>query len=94
MNELHIHEVLRMMLETQKTYENKNEFIKDITEKFGSDVRFHACSDSDMNADQAFDFLIRKGKISVNNQQSIDIDPNMTMCDDDHDHDHEHHHEH
>ncbi len=93
MKELHIHEVLRMMIEKQKTYVDKADFIKDINNEFGTDVCFHACSDGGMDADQAFDFLIRRGKISLNNQDNVAIDPGMTMCDEnaDHDHDHDHH---
>ncbi len=95
MNELHIHEVLRMMVAQEKTYNNKAEFIKDINEQFGEDVSFHACSSSGMDADAAFDFLIRKGKISVNAEENVGIDPEMTMCDEHpHDHPHNHSHEH
>ncbi len=94
MKDLHIHEVLRMMIETQKTYSGKKDFVKDITETFGADVQFHACSDSNMNIEEAYDFLIRKGKISINEEKNIAIDPEMTMCDDDHPHDHDHHHHH
>ncbi|PIF06143.1 MAG: metal-binding protein [Draconibacterium sp.] len=92
MNELHIHEVLHMMQQTQKTYSGKADFVKDISEKFGSDAHFFACSAGGMNADEAFEFLIRKGKISLNSKQLVDIDPNMTLCDDDHNHNHDHHH--
>lgn len=89
MNELHIHEVLRMMIETQKTYTDKADFVKDISQKFGSDVRFHACSDSGMDIETAYDFLISRGKISVNEQQTaVGIDPNMSMCDEDDPHHH------
>ncbi len=96
MNELHIHEVLQMMQRTQKTYSDKADFVKDINEKFGENARFFACSENGMNADEAFHFLIRKGKISLGSKQLIELDPNMTMCDDhhDHDHDHDHHHHH
>ncbi len=98
MKELHIHDVLRMMIETQKTYDGKADFIEDINERFGEGVRFHACSDGGMDADAAYDFLIRRGKISVNPHQNVGIDPNMTMCDEnaphDHHHDHDHHHHH
>ncbi len=86
MNELHIHEVLNMMIETQKTYNDRAEFVKDITERFGADARFYACSSSDMNANEAFDFLIGKGKIVLDDKQAVNLNPNMTMCDDDHHH--------
>ncbi len=89
MNQLHIHEVLRMMQETQKSYLNKTDFMADIQQRFGAETHFYACSDSDMDASAAFDFLIRKGKIGINPQEAIAIDPQMTLCDDEHPHEHE-----
>lgn len=88
MNELHIHEVLRMMIETGKTYTNRADFVQDITAKFGKHISFYACSGSNMDANEAFDFLIRKGKIRMNDEQGVAIDPDMTMCDDDRKHEH------
>ncbi len=92
MNQLHIHEVLQMMLQTNKKYNDKLDFVKDINQKFGFDVRFFACSENGMNADAAFDFLIRKGKINLDTEKSISLSPDMTMCDDDKHHDHKHDH--
>ncbi len=89
MKELHIHEILRMMIETQKTYKDKADFVKDIKEKLGADVRFHACSDSNMDAELAFDFLVRKGKIGINNEKTVGLEPDMHMCDDDKPHEHD-----
>ncbi len=86
MKELHIHEVLRMMVETSKTYSNKEEFVKDITEIYGAETQFFACSNSGMDANTAFDFLVSKGKINLNSQNNIGIASDMTMCDDEHHH--------
>lgn len=91
MNEVHIHEVLRMMLDKQKNYANKAAFVKDITDIFGSDVRFFACSSSGMNADAAFDFLLKREKINLNTENKVGINPTMTMCDEDKGHHHHHH---
>lgn len=82
MNELHIHEILHMMVDNQKTYMGEADFVKDIEEKYGADTRFYACSGTNMNAQEAFYFLLQRNKISLNTQQSVAIDPNMTMCDD------------
>ncbi len=81
MNKLHIHEVLRMMISTQKTYSGKADFIQDITAQFGTDVEFHACSASGMNIEEAYDFLLQRGKISLHAEEAVGIAPNMTMCD-------------
>lgn len=91
MNSRHIHDVLRMIIQTQRTYQNKEEFTRHVADIFGPDVRFHACSSDNMDIDMAFDFLIAKQKIRVDDQQIIGLDPSMTMCDDDN-HNHEHHH--
>jgi len=81
MNELHIHDVLRMMQDTQKTYNSREAFVEDIKEQFGSDVRFNACSSTNMDANEAFDFLIMKNKISIDTSENVSLDPNMKMCD-------------
>lgn len=92
MNEVHIHEVLRMMIDKQKNYTGKTDFVKDITEIFGSDTRFFACSGSGMDANAAFDFLLKREKINLNTENKISINPTMTMCDEDKPHHHHHHH--
>lgn len=70
-----------MIIETGRVYADKKDFVKDIVEKFGAETRFFACSNSGMDADAAFDFLVQKGKIELNNQNNIGLAPDMSMCD-------------
>jgi probable metal-binding protein len=77
-----------MMQNTQKSYKGKDDFVKDIKEQFGSDVRFNACSSTNMDANEAFDFLIMKNKISIDTSESVSLDPNMKMCDEKGQHNH------
>jgi probable metal-binding protein len=58
---IHGHEVMNMMIESQKTY-TKEALISDITEKFGTEARFYACSADDMTAAELVQFLENKGK--------------------------------
>ncbi len=79
MNNLHIHEVLRDLMQTNKTFENKDEFISYVKQTFGEDARFFACSAEEMDAEAAYEFLIYKGKII--HDTNITLSPEMTMCD-------------
>ncbi len=79
MKELHIHEVLNMMLANETVYSDKAAFVADVEEKFGTDARFYACSGADMDAEEAFHFLLERGKITLRNN-NVSIDPDMEMC--------------
>ncbi len=79
MENLHIHEVLRNLQVTNKTFSSKEEFASYIEETFGKDARFFACSAEGMDANAAYEFLIYKGKI-IHDEQ-IKLSPEMTMCD-------------
>ncbi len=94
MNNLHVHEVLRMLLRLNKAYKDKEELTKDIIDTFGEDARFYACSGADMTANEVFNFLARRRKIGFNKHQQIIVDPNLQMCNDEHKHDHHHDHDH
>ena len=72
----------------ERSYKGKNDFVKDIKEQFGSDVSFNNCSSNNMDANEAFDFLIRRKKISIDTSESVSLDPNMKMCDEKGHHNH------
>jgi len=56
----HGHEVLEMMF--GNSYTSREELIKAITDKFGTDERFYTCSAENMTAAELVDFLEAKGK--------------------------------
>jgi len=56
----HGHEVLEMMF--GNSYTSREELIKAITDKFGTDERFYTCSSENMTAAELVDFLEAKGK--------------------------------
>ncbi len=59
MNEIHAHEILRMVEGENYTVETlKSAVIK----KFGSDALFKTCSASEMDVESIIDFLVAKGK--------------------------------
>lgn len=61
MKEVHAHEVMHMMLETDGGF-SRESLAQAIIERFGTDARFHACSASDMDANAVVDFLESRGK--------------------------------
>jgi probable metal-binding protein len=60
-NSYHGHEVMRMIIESGKRF-TKNALIEEIESTFGSDARFHTCSDFNMTAADLIDFLDARGK--------------------------------
>ncbi len=78
MQELHIHEILRDLVATNKTFDSKDEFITYVKETFGEDARFGACSAEGMDADGAYEFLIYKNKIV--HDDKIRLSDEMSMC--------------
>ena len=61
MKKIHAHEVMHMMLETDGGF-SRESLAETITERFGTDARFHACSASGMDARGVVDFLESRGK--------------------------------
>lgn len=61
MSSIHGHEVLQMMIDSQESY-TKQSLTQAITDKFGSDARFHTCSANDLTAAELVDFLEHKRK--------------------------------
>ena len=59
MNEIHAHEVLRMM---EGNSYSKTSLKAAIIDKFGSEAQFNTCSAEGMNADEIIEFLTAKGK--------------------------------
>lgn len=94
MKQAHIHEVLIDMQDGNKSFADKKEFVEHVVKTFGKDCKFHSCSAESMDANDAYDFLIRRNKIVADEQNKITLHPSMTMCDGhkhEHDHDHDHH---
>ena len=61
MEQIHGHEVIKMMLQSGKAY-TRESLRADIVANFGTDTRFYACSADNMTADGLIDFLQAKGK--------------------------------
>jgi len=59
--EIHAHEVMRMMLETDAGY-SRESLAAAIVERFGEDARFYACSLGGMNVSEVINFLEVRGK--------------------------------
>ncbi|MCX6928825.1 MAG: YecH family protein [Verrucomicrobia bacterium] len=61
MEQIHGHEVMKMMLESSKAY-TRSGLLTDIVAKFGPDSRFCTCSAQDLTPEGIIDFLQAKGK--------------------------------
>ncbi len=61
MESIHGHDVLEMMMSSNKGY-NRDELLADINNKFGEKARFHTCSADDLSAEALIDFLAERGK--------------------------------
>lgn len=60
-NQIHGHEVMRMMVESKATYSVAS-LKAAIVEKFGQDARFYTCSAESLTADELIAFLSEHGK--------------------------------
>ena len=61
MADIHAHEVMHMMLETDGGF-SRESLARAIIERFGADARFHSCSASGMDAKAVVGFLESRGK--------------------------------
>lgn len=61
MEQIHGHEVIQMMLQSQKSY-TRASLVSDIVDRFGSQARFYTCSSENMTPEGLIDFLQAKGK--------------------------------
>jgi probable metal-binding protein len=61
MEQIHGHEVMRMMLQSGKAY-TKATLLIDIVSEFGPDARFFTCSAQSLTPEALIDFLQQKGK--------------------------------
>jgi probable metal-binding protein len=59
--QVHGHEVMKMMLEDSKVY-TKATLRAEIVDRFGEDTRFYTCSAQNMTADELISFLESRGK--------------------------------
>jgi probable metal-binding protein len=61
MNQIHGHEVMKMMLRSGKIY-TKASLTEEIVKQFGPDTRFHTCSAENLTAGELVEFLDARGK--------------------------------
>ena len=77
-NDVHGHEVMRMMLESGENYDEER-LEAAIHARFGESARFCTCSASGMTARQLIDFLAARGKF-VPASKGFSTDPTK-ICD-------------
>ncbi|MGD9020459.1 MAG: YecH family protein [Lysobacterales bacterium] len=61
MTDIHAHEVMHMMLDSDEAF-TRESLTRAIIERFGTDARFRACSAFNMDASAVVDFLESRGK--------------------------------
>jgi probable metal-binding protein len=77
-NDIHGHEVMRMMLESDEVFEEAS-LEAAIHARFGESARFCTCSASGMTAKQLIEFLAGRGKF-VPTGEGFSTDPTK-ICD-------------
>ena len=77
-NDIHGHEVMRMMLESGEVYDEER-LEAAILARFGQSARFCTCSASGMTARQLIEFLAARGKF-VPTREGFSTDPTK-LCD-------------
>ncbi len=77
MNEIHGHEVLKMMTASAKAY-TRDSPEADIVAQFGADTRFYTCSAQNLSARELIDFLEARGKF-VPRTDGFNTSPDL-MC--------------
>lgn len=65
--QIHGHQVMRLMLESGKTY-TKESLSSEIQKRFGQEARFYTCSAQGMTAGEIIDFLEKRGKFHRHGQ--------------------------
>ena len=66
MNEIHAHEVMHMMLEQDGGF-SRESLAQSITDHFGVDAKFYACSAAGMDIPAVINFLESRGKFIAQN---------------------------
>ena len=61
MNEVHGHEVLKMVAASGKAY-TRESLAEEIRNQFGPETRFYTCSGANLSAGELVEFLDSKGK--------------------------------
>ncbi len=59
---IHGHEVLKLMVKAGGAW-SREKLLRDIRSTFGTDARFHTCTEQSLNAEELLDFLQSRGKI-------------------------------
>lgn len=75
---IHGHEVMQMMIDTDKAY-TKESLRAAMIERFGEDARYYTCSAENMTPDELIEFLAARGKFSEESD-GFKTDPDK-ICD-------------
>ncbi|MCO6523969.1 MAG: YecH family protein [Candidatus Schmidhempelia sp.] len=71
MTSIHGHEVIAMMRGNH--YQNEEELLEQIGQRFGLNAKFHTCSQSDLSAYELITFLRDRGKIVTTKDNKLII---------------------
>ena len=76
----HIHEVI-FLIENSTEQWNSEQLIQAISENWGEEVQFGACSGGAFPKEQALAFLIERKKVVLSEDGKILLHPAMHICD-------------
>jgi len=70
-NIIHLHNILELL--SEKDY-SKSKLLEKIEKEFGEDVKFTNCSGLTFDFEEVLDFMIGKGKISIDENDNVGLD--------------------
>jgi len=79
---IHGHEIMRLMIEANPAY-TRETLQQAVVQKYGEDVRFHACEGKDMTLDGLLEYLDSRGKLAEKDGQLGIETGQMCSCDED-----------
>lgn len=75
----HIHEVI-FLIEKNNDQWTPEELIEAISDSWGSDIHFGACSGNAFPKENALDFLINRNKVVLSEKGKVTLHPSMQIC--------------
>jgi probable metal-binding protein len=78
-NTQHIHEVI-FLIEKHNGQWTSEELVEAISNTWGADVQFGACSGNAFPKEYALDFLLNRHKVVLSDDGKVTLHPSMHIC--------------
>jgi probable metal-binding protein len=78
-NTQHIHQVI-FLIEQHNGQWTSEELVEAISNEWGADVHFGACSGNAFPKEYALDFLLNRHKVVLSEDEKVTLHPSMHIC--------------